>query len=180
MENFNNFLAKHGISDYYNPDPLVMGKTLNYKKDCLCEFGEYVQADTYDEPRNDMQERSKDVIYLRPNDNTQGGHIVMYLKTGEEITRGRVTPVPLTDTIKEIIEGMAISQGIENIKFTNKKGGILAHHDWITGVDYDAINDPTKNEDIENNTKEQIEEIFGAVEQTNPRVGTIDQNVKNL
>ena len=68
----------------------MTGKTLNYKKDCLCEFGECVQADTYDEPWNDMQERSKDAIYLRPNDNAQGGHIVMDLKTGEEITRGHI------------------------------------------------------------------------------------------
>ena len=78
----------------------------------------------------------------------------MDLKTGEEITRCQVTPVPLTDTIKETFEGMAIRQGIENIKFTNKKGVTLAYHDWIAGVDYDAINDPTKNEDIGNNTEE--------------------------
>jgi Glu-tRNA(Gln) amidotransferase subunit E-like FAD-binding protein len=41
-------------------------------------------------------------------------------------------------------------------------------------VDYDAINDPTENEDIED---QQIKEIFG-IEQTNPRVGTLVENVE--
>ena len=66
-EKFNNFPAKNGISDHYSPETLVTGKTLSYKKDCLYEFGEYVQAHTYNEPRNDMRERSYDAIYLRPN-----------------------------------------------------------------------------------------------------------------
>ena len=82
-EKINNFPAKHDVSDHYSPDTLVTGKTLNYKKDCLCEFGEYVQAYTYNEPRSDMRERSHDVIYLRPNNNAQGGHIVLDLTTGE-------------------------------------------------------------------------------------------------
>ena len=47
MDKFNNFPAKHGVSDHYSPETLVMGKTLDYKKDCLCEFGEYLQAETY-------------------------------------------------------------------------------------------------------------------------------------
>ena len=85
-EKFNNFPARHGVPDQYSPYTLVTGKTLNYKKDCLCKFEEYMQAHTHAEPRNDMRERTYDAIYLRPNDNAQGGHIVMDLTTGEEIT----------------------------------------------------------------------------------------------
>ena len=59
-----------------------------------------------------------------------------------------LTPTPLTETVKNIVEAMAVSQGITTMKFTNKRGVTLTHHDWIAGVDYDAINDPTKNEDI--------------------------------
>jgi hypothetical protein len=54
----------------------VTGKTLDYKKDYLCKFGEYIQAETYNEPQNDMRARSYDTIYLKPNNNAQGGHIV--------------------------------------------------------------------------------------------------------
>ena len=93
----------------------------------------------------------------------------MDLKTGEEITRGRVTPVPLTDTVKDIVEAMAVSQGITKMKFTNKKGETLAYHNWIAGVDYDAINGPEENaeelqinENFENQLQNelQIDEIF--------------------
>ena len=56
-----------------------------------------------------------------------------------------MTPVPLTCTVKDIVEAMAIKQGITELKFTKKKGETLEHHDWIVGVDYDTINDdPTE------------------------------------
>ena len=42
-----------------------------------------------------------------------------------------MTPMPLTDTVKDIVEAMAVKQGITKLKFTNKKGETLAHHDWI-------------------------------------------------
>ena len=45
--------------------------------------------------------------------------------------------MPLTETVKEKVEAMAISQGVIKFKFTNEKGETLAHHDWITGVDCD-------------------------------------------
>ena len=96
----------------------------------------------------------------REND-AQGGHIVMDLTTGEEFTRDLVTPVPLTDTAKDIVEAMAVSQGITELKITNKNGDTLAHHDWIARVDYDAINDPTENENgIEDIEKQQIDNFF--------------------
>ena len=65
----------------------------------------------------------------------------MDLTTGEEITRGKVTPIPLTYTVKDIVEAMAIKQGLTGLKFTNKKGETLELHNWIVGVDYDTINE---------------------------------------
>ena len=138
-EKFNFFVAKKGVSDNFSPETIVTGRRLNYKKHCSFEFGEYVQAHTYNEPRNDMRERTLDAIYLRPNDNDQGGHILMDLTTGALITRGRITAVPMTTTVKEKVEAMAKQQGITNMKFTNKKGETLASDDWIAGVDYDVI-----------------------------------------
>ena len=43
------------------------------------------------EPTNDMTERGIDGIYLRPNENDQGGHLVMNLNTGRRISRNKVT-----------------------------------------------------------------------------------------
>jgi hypothetical protein len=138
-EKFNFFVAKRGVSDHLSPETIVTGRTLDYKKHCRYEFGEYVQADTYTEPRNDMRERTLDAIYLRPNDNDQGGHILMDLTTGARITRHRIHPCPLTLLVKNKVESLAKAQGITNMKFTNKKGETLEHADWIEGVDYDII-----------------------------------------
>ena len=128
---FNFFVAKNGASDHFSPETIVTGRKLNYKKHCLYEFGEYVQAHTYNEPRNDMRKRTLDTIYLRPNDNDQGGHILMDLTTGSLITRGRITTVPMTKLVKEKVEELASKQDITNMKFTNKKGETLATDDWI-------------------------------------------------
>ena len=98
---------------------IVTGKTLDYDKHLKYEFGTYVQAHTKNEPTNQMTERAIDRIYLRPNTNRQGSHIVMNLTTGQAITRSNIDVVPLPGTVKEQVEEMALSQGIQLVKFTN-------------------------------------------------------------
>ena len=71
-------------------------KVLDYNKHCKYEFGEYVQAHHQNNKVNDMKERTIDAIYLKPNDNKHGGHVLMNLNTGERKIRGNVTPLPLT------------------------------------------------------------------------------------
>ena len=134
----NMFPAKHGMSQYYSPEAIVTQRGLDYDKHCKCIFGEYVIATHQNNPTNVMRERGIDAIYLRPNDNRQGGHIVMNLNTGQVITRGKVTPVPMTNEVKKKVEQMAIQQGITAVKFTNDRGVELPNVDWIAGVDYDA------------------------------------------
>ena len=73
------FSGKHGVSCHCSPETLVTGETLNHEKDCLCGFGECAQAHAHTELQNGMQERVCDTIHLRPNDNAQGGHLVMDL-----------------------------------------------------------------------------------------------------
>ena len=63
-EKFNFFVAKNGVSDQFSPETIVTGRTLNYKKHCLYEFGEYVQAHTYNEPRNDTCAREHATLYI--------------------------------------------------------------------------------------------------------------------
>ena len=47
------------------------------------EFGTYVQAHMENTPQSSMTERSIDGIYLRPNNNMQGGHFIMNFSTGK-------------------------------------------------------------------------------------------------
>ena len=67
----------------------------------------------------------------------------------------------MTDTVKNMVENMAIKEGITTIKFTSKSGITLAHQDFVAGVDFDTINDP---EEIEKCTEEidqeEIDDIF--------------------
>ena len=100
-----------------------------------------------------MKERTIDAIYLCPNDNMQGNHVCMNLSTGKRITRNKITPVPLSEVVKNRVEQMAVDQGITHVKFTNKKGIELPNADWIAGVDYDIdydeINDNDKDDTYE-------------------------------
>ena len=135
-DRLNWFPAKYGISKTYSPMTIITGKTLEYKKHCVHEFGAYVQAHTENVKTSSMTERGIDAIYLRPNENRQGGHYVMNLNTGNELTRGRCTAVPLPSTVKEKVEEMALEQGISTVKFTNKKGVELPNVEEVRGEDY--------------------------------------------
>ena len=88
-------VSKHDISKTYSPMTIVTGKSLDYDKHLQHEFGTYVQAHTKNDPTNQMTKRAIDGIYLRPNRNRQGGHIVMNLTTDQAITRNKADAVPL-------------------------------------------------------------------------------------
>ena len=100
-----------------------------------------------------MKERTIDAIYLCPNINIQGGHVCMNLSTGKRITRNKITPVPMSEVVKNRVEQIATDQGITLVKFTNKKGIELPNVDWIEGVDYDIeyheINDHDRDDTYE-------------------------------
>ena len=119
---YNRFPARNEELDYYSPEALVENKTIDYNKHCKFKFGEYVQAQHTNQPTDIMVERRIDGIYLYPNLNSQGGHVIMNLNTGRIISRGNVVSIPLTEHVKERVENMAIQQGIDQVKFTNKKG----------------------------------------------------------
>ena len=83
-EKLNLFPAKYGVSKYHSPETLVTGKVLDFEKHCQCKFGDYVQANEYTDPRNNMRTRCIDGMYLRPADNGTG-HYLMDLQTGREV-----------------------------------------------------------------------------------------------
>ena len=86
-ERLNYFPVKHGLSLYYSPENIVTKKVLDCNKHYKYEFREYVQAHHWNNKANDMKGRTIDAIYLRPNDNKQGGHVLMNLNTRERIIR---------------------------------------------------------------------------------------------
>ncbi len=159
----NMFPARHGISDYYSPSAIVTGKALDYSRHCQFEFGSYVQAGQETNPRNTPKERRLDAIYLRPSDTQRGGHVVMNLSTGKEVTRNVVTPIPLPDSVKTKVEKLATKQGFTTIKFTNKKGVELINVDWIAGVDYDEYYQPTQTDE-----PDELDELDDDDEYVNP------------
>ena len=151
------------MSSYYSPEAILTQKALDLNKHCKYSFGEYVKEHHETLNTNDMKERAIDAIYLCLNDNMQGGHVCMNLSTGKRITKNKITPVPLSEVVKNRVEQMVTEQGITHVKFTNKKGIKLPNVDWIAGVDYDIdydeINDHDKDDtdeyqqDVDENCK---------------------------
>ena len=66
----------------------------------------------------------------------------MDLATGKMMTHGKqMTALPLTETVKNKVEQMAIDEGIKDFKCTNEQGVTLTQPDLTAGVDHDAIGD---------------------------------------
>ena len=93
---------------------------LDYTKHCTTPFGAYVQANHESNPHNMNVSRTRDGIYLCPNNNSQGGHEAMDLNTGCVIMCGKVTRIPVTDVVIKAVEAMAHKQGFKNLKFKNR------------------------------------------------------------
>ena len=83
----NYFRAATGILKHYSPYTIVSGKQVDYKKELVYSFGDYVQANTTHLIKNNNLPRTLDCIYLRANDALYGGHQVIDLCTGRVIFR---------------------------------------------------------------------------------------------
>jgi hypothetical protein len=82
----NFFPRKNGISPYFSPCMILHQCNLDYAKHCQYAFGTYVQAHNEPLPANTNAPRSVDCVYLRYNDNAQGGHKLLHLPTNSLIT----------------------------------------------------------------------------------------------
>ena len=107
----NYFPVKGGVSRTYSPFMLMKQRKIQYNKHCVTPFGAYVQVNQDNDPTNDLRPRTLDAIYLRPSPFRQGGHIVMNLLTGLELTRQRVWVLPITPLAIEAVHKMAAAQG---------------------------------------------------------------------
>ena len=123
----------------------------------------YVQVYHESNPHNTSMSRTRDGIYLRPNNNFQGGHEVMDLNTGRVITCRKVTEIPVTDVVIKAVEAMAHNQGFKNLKFKNRHGVIFHDADWLAGVDYEDEDEDEReenadeDEEYENSEEQDIE-----------------------
>ena len=146
-EALNFFPAKGGVSSYYSPRTIMKGEALDYTKHCRFPFGAYVQASQNNNPTNTNAPRTTDAIYLRPLYNKQGGHLLMHLPTGREITRNHLKELPVTDTVIKAVEALAESDGIKTLKITGKNKQPIYPANWIAGVDYEPQNQNNDEED---------------------------------
>ena len=134
-EKLNWFPAKNGISKHYSTEQIVEHRNVNFKRDCVAEFGAFVTA-TGGESSNDMTPRAIEGVYLRPTRTQRGGHKILNLNTKKPVTRLKVTVVPATDQVIARVNSWAHEEGIRSLKFFDKKGNeeTFQDGDQIAGV----------------------------------------------
>ena len=84
---------------------------MDFKKHCLCYFGEYVEYRVDYVVINYIRPRKNEAISLGPSHNLQGTHIVFCLETGLVIKQrvNMVVPIP-NRVIKKVWEKINFSQ----------------------------------------------------------------------
>ena len=111
-------------------------------------FGSYVQAHDEPSPSNSQHPRTLDCLYMRFVSNKQGGHELLDLRTGRLITRRKITPMPMTQSVIDLVHGLATREKMpDGLKITTKTGQVLYDSSCLAGVDYttNATNNATKN-----------------------------------
>ena len=83
----NFFPAKNGISKFYSLRMILHQQNLDYVKHCQYAMGTYVQAHNEPEISNNNKARTLDCIYMRYNNNAQGGHELLHLQASALIQR---------------------------------------------------------------------------------------------
>ena len=135
----NFFPAKGGISQYYSPQAILHHRAVDYSTQCAIPTLAYVLAHEENHPTNTQSARGVDCIYLRPFNNSQGGHEVYSLQTKEVLIRRRVTEMPPTQAIIDRVHEIAISEGMKQLRFTSFSS--------IAGVDQPTIPGVPNNEE---------------------------------
>ena len=126
----------------------------DYNRDFRIPFWSYVQASVATD--NTPKARTRSSIYLGQPDNIQGGHLVMSLETGQELSTQRVTVIPTTDLVKQRVEELAYKQNFKSLKFKNRKGQVYHDKSLIAGVDSET-NEDAKKEEMDNNSNHKID-----------------------
>ena len=130
------FPAKNGISDTYSPKQIVEKRNINFKRDCVAEFGAYCHGGG-GESSNTMTPRTMEAAYIRPTEAIRGGHKILNLNTRKFITRPKITVLPATDQVIARVNAWAAEEGVYSLKFFDKNGNeeTFQDGDQIAGVD---------------------------------------------
>eukprot|EP00934_Nitzschia_sp_Nitz4_P008987 Nitzschia sp. Nitz4//scaffold353_size16344//11151//16190//NITZ4_008865-RA/size16344-processed-gene-0.13-mRNA-1//1//CDS//3329548925//8977//frame0 len=96
---------RNGVSKQLSPRTIITGMSIDYRRHCQYEFGEYVQ--THEEHDNTMAPRTIGALALRPTGNAQGGYYFYNLSSGRIVNRNRATKVPMPGDVIERVELLA-------------------------------------------------------------------------
>ena len=119
--NGNYFPAPTIISKHYLPHIIVSGRQVDFTKESLYSFGDYVQVKNDLPIKNKNLPRLLDCIYLRAVGLLQGGHEVMGLTTRCMVCRQKVTLCEMTRMVIDRVELFVSRQGYKSIKFLNSE-----------------------------------------------------------
>ena len=95
-----------------SPHQLIEQKNLEFHKDLGIPFRSYVEA--VPKTTHTAKALTWSAIYLVVSSNIQGGHEVMALDTGFELSTQKVTKLPLSDVVIKRVGELAQNQGFTN------------------------------------------------------------------
>ena len=106
-------------SNPYGLSPRILfdGRKINFKRDLKSSFGDYVQVHESDEIKNTLKPRSKDAIFLKMRGNLQGTAEFLDLSTWKIIGRDNWTNIPIPNSVIDIINAKAKSEGSYSKQF---------------------------------------------------------------
>ena len=95
--------ATLGVSEVYSSREIVTQRKINMNKDFKLRFGTYVEASKDAKIKSTMKSRTEECIALGPSGKWQGSTVCFHLNSGVVVTRRTVTPLPIPDRIKKLV-----------------------------------------------------------------------------
>ena len=119
--NINYLPKKTGISKIFSPHTILKQKQVNFNKDFIHSFGEYVQATDDRSPQNSNMPRLIESIYLRAEDTLKGSHQLMNLAMGSVLCRPKVDTCDMMRMMIHQVELIVSKQGYKSLTFLPKR-----------------------------------------------------------
>ena len=104
------FPPKSGLSRKYIPRIILTGKQLDFKKQCRCPFGAYINSHDDRSVTNLLVHRTQGAIYIGPTGNLQGSYALLSLRTGMNITQSQFTELPTPPPVTRRLIAMAMHE----------------------------------------------------------------------
>jgi hypothetical protein len=100
----NALVNKHGVSDVYSPQELLLRTQLDVDVHAKASFGSYCEAYSRPTQTNSQEERTTSCICLGPTGNFQGTYKFLNLETGQVIKCSELTELPMPDSVIRKVE----------------------------------------------------------------------------